>query len=389
MAIRANLLLSLHFDDGKFPSWLGITSDYGVCKCYLPLVRRSLKALSTAPTRHLLTLEIEKDTKKLVIPDPDYAVWRVHDQHVLTYLVTSLSWEILTGVASNSTTTDMWVAISKSFASQSRPRVLHLRNQLVATRKDDLSVAAYFSTMRGYADEMAAAGKPLDDNDVVSYILNGLDADYNSLIEHVNGMTDSISPETLYSHMLDTEAWLAAQKAQCEHKEQYQLVANAAPCGGGGDGGNKQQSRGGFQGGRGGFGCGNGGGRGNPNNPYRNHQCQVCGKLGHTTLQCWKQFDKNYSGPDKMAYAATSYNRDPAWYADSVATDHITGDLNKLTTKENYSGQEQVHVANDTGMMIKHIGHSIVSTPFQPIHLNNVLHVPQATHEAHAPTRPM
>jgi hypothetical protein len=90
-----------------------------------------------------------------------------------------------------------------------------------------------------------------------------------------------------------------------------------------------------------------------------------------------------------MAYAATSYNRDPAWYADSVATDHITGDLNKLTTKENYIGQEQVHVANDTGMMIKHIGHSIVSTPFQPIHLNNVLHVPQATHEAHAPTRPM
>jgi hypothetical protein len=97
----------------------------------------------------------------------------------------------------------MWVAISKSFTSQSRPRVLYLRNQLVATRKDDLSVAAYFSTMRGYANEMAAAGKPLDDNDVVSYILNGLDADYNSLIEHVNGMTDSISPETLYSHMLD------------------------------------------------------------------------------------------------------------------------------------------------------------------------------------------
>jgi hypothetical protein len=31
--------------------------------------------------------------------------------------------------------------------------------------------------MRGYADEMAATGKPIDDDDVVSYILNGLDAD--------------------------------------------------------------------------------------------------------------------------------------------------------------------------------------------------------------------
>jgi hypothetical protein len=48
-------------------------------------------------------------------------------------------------------------------------------------------------------------------------------------------------------------------------------------------------------------------------------------------------------------------------------------------TKENYGGQEQVHAANGVGMMIKHIGHSIVSTPSRPIHLNNVLHVPQAT----------
>jgi hypothetical protein len=82
----------------------------------------------------------------------------------------------------------------------------------VATRNGDLSVAVYFSTMRGYKDEMATAGKPLDDNDVVSYILNGLDADYNSLIEHVNGMTDTIGPKMLYSRTLDTEARLAAQK---------------------------------------------------------------------------------------------------------------------------------------------------------------------------------
>jgi hypothetical protein len=94
--------------------------------------------------------------------------------------------------------------ISKTFASQSRSCVLHLHNQLVCTRKGDQFVTLYFSTIRGYANEMATAGKPLDDNNVVSYILNGLDADYNSLIEHVNGMNDLISPETHYSRLLDT-----------------------------------------------------------------------------------------------------------------------------------------------------------------------------------------
>jgi hypothetical protein len=90
----------------------------------------------------------------------------------------------LAGVTSNATAATMWATISRSFASQSRSRILHLRNQLVATRKGDMSIASYFSTMRGYDDE------------VVSYILNGLDADYNSLIEQVNGMTEMISCNT-------------------------------------------------------------------------------------------------------------------------------------------------------------------------------------------------
>jgi hypothetical protein len=121
---------------------------------------------------------------------------------------------VLAGVTSNTTTTAMWAAITKMFASQSRSMILHLCNQLVATKKDEVSIMAYFSTMCGYANEMAAAGKPLDDDDIVSYILNGLDVDYNSLIEQVNGMAESTSPETLYSHLLDTEVRPASQKAQ-------------------------------------------------------------------------------------------------------------------------------------------------------------------------------
>jgi hypothetical protein len=183
----------------------------------------------------------------------------VRDQYVLTYLITSLSREVLAGVASNATTTTMWAAISRSFASQSWSRVLHLRNQLVATRKGDMSIASYFSTMRGYADEMAAAGKSIDDDDVISYILNGPDADYNSLIEQVNGMTETISPETLYSRLLDTEARLASQKMQ---REQYHMVANATARGDGGGGGNSQANHGGHHSNR----SGGGGSKSNRNN---------------------------------------------------------------------------------------------------------------------------
>jgi hypothetical protein len=57
-------------------------------------------------------------------------------------------------------------------------------------------------------------------------------------------------------------------------------------------------------------------------------ECQLCGKKGHTVQKCFKRFDRSFTGEDKVAYVATSsYEVDTNWYADSGATDHITGDL--------------------------------------------------------------
>ena len=63
---------------------------------------------------------------------------------------------------------------------------------------------------------------------------------------------------------------------------------------------------------------------------------------------------------------------------DSGATDHITGELEKLSFHDRYHGGEQVHTASGAGMKIDHIGHSILQSPVRDIHLNNVLHVPSA-----------
>jgi hypothetical protein len=34
------------------------------------------------------------------------------------------------------------------------------------------------------------------------------------------------------------------------------------------------------------------------------------------------------------------YSIDTAWYSDTGATDHITGELDKLAVREKYNGQE-------------------------------------------------
>ena len=71
--------------------------------------------------------------------------------------------------------------------------------------------------------------------------------------------------------------------------------------GGGGGGGGRGGPNGGNRG-RGGFGRGGGGrGAGKPK-PI----CQLCGKIGHMVVKCWKRFDTSYSGEEKSAAAATN-----------------------------------------------------------------------------------
>jgi hypothetical protein len=58
--------------------------------------------------------------------------------------------------------------------------------------------------------------------------------------------------------------------------------------------------------------------------------------------------------------------------------DHITSDLDYLTMHDPYTGHDQVHTANESGMDITRIGTSIIPTTTRLLTLTNVLHVPSA-----------
>jgi histone deacetylase 1/2 len=96
-------------------------------------------------------------------------------------------------------------------------------------------------------------------------------------------------------------------------------------------------------------------------------------------FKCYKRFDPTYMGEEKSANAANSYGVDSNWYADSGATDHVTGELENLAVKDTYHGNDQIYTASGSGMHIQHIGKSIIRTPYRDLELNHVLHVPQSS----------
>lgn len=78
--------------------------------------------------------------------------------------------------------------------------------------------------MTSFSDDLA--GKVLEEKDVISYILAGLDAEFNPFIESICGLIDPIFLSTMYSRTMALEAQIASQKAAHSY-----ITVNATLCG--------------------------------------------------------------------------------------------------------------------------------------------------------------
>ena len=83
-----------------------------------------------------LIVEKEVSGKKELIatPNPEHVVWVTQDQQVLTFLLASLSRDILLQVSNCTTAAAAWKEILQSFSSQSRARIIQLRSMIASTR---------------------------------------------------------------------------------------------------------------------------------------------------------------------------------------------------------------------------------------------------------------
>jgi hypothetical protein len=79
----------------------------------------------------------------------------------------SLTKGILKKVAMCGTAAAQWKTLKEMGASQTQ------------AKKGAMTVDEYIGKMRSLADEMASAWKPIDDEDLVSYICTALDIEFN------------------------------------------------------------------------------------------------------------------------------------------------------------------------------------------------------------------
>ncbi|KAK1604283.1 hypothetical protein QYE76_027956 [Lolium multiflorum] len=297
---------------------------------------------------------------------PAYHAWVAQDQAILSAIQSSLTPSVSSLVLFASTSRDAWTALHSSFASQSQARAHAIRTELGETKLLDSSITDYFNKMAGLADTLASIGQPLRSEDFTTYVLNGLDDDYDNLVENISGRDDPLPRRELYSRLLGRE-----QRVKVKHASPSFSAANAAargkpqkpPMAGGKSSAGPPQTQ------RSAAPPVTGGNRPRACCPSCGAQqaCQLCGLDNHIASRCHRRFKQDFlgignngKGNDKQAAAAVtgqehgytpSYPIDASWYMDTGATNHLTSEMSKLSTQEPYRGHVQVRTANGADVM--------------------------------------
>ena len=91
------------------------------------------------------------------------------------------------------------------YASHMSARVVNTRIALATTQKGNMTIAEYVGKMKALGDEIASASKPIDDEELVGYILTCLDMEYSSIVFAVLAPVEPISVNELYAQLLSFE----------------------------------------------------------------------------------------------------------------------------------------------------------------------------------------
>lgn len=203
------------------------------------------------------TMEVEDSEKnKVTIPNPAYGVWISRDQQVVSYILRAVTQEVHADLLGLEHAAEIWAAIDAKFSAQTKARVGMLRTALTNTKKRDLTATVYINKMKGFASELAAAGRIVSDEELKEYLLAGLHGEYNGLVTTVNAIPTTTSADVC--NQLLAYDYRQKMLAESEEPTSFSSSVNVARRGGGG-GGYRQNSGGGYGGGHRGGGHGGGG----------------------------------------------------------------------------------------------------------------------------------
>ncbi|KAM3398844.1 hypothetical protein P3S68_002360 [Capsicum galapagoense] len=253
----------------------------------------------------------------------------------------------------------VWDALRTAYANRSQTRIFNLRDRLTHLTKDSRPVIDYLHQLRSLCDELATAGAPVSNPELIVKILSGLRSEFRELYTAICTRDSTISYEELYEKLLDHEFFLkheedkkpistpitavAAQKTSSTASRQgNNNYSNNRHTGMNPPANNQQWQE---QRPR----------RNNQQQPFdRNLRCQLCDCAGHFAKVCRSQSHNHLQA--RANFAARFPSQQTPRIMDSGATHHIASDAQSLAIVHDYHNTEEITMGNGNTIPISHTG---------------------------------
>ncbi|XP_010480847.1 PREDICTED: uncharacterized protein LOC104759636 [Camelina sativa] len=242
-------------------------------------------------------------TGTISIPNPYFVIWKRQDRLLFSSLLGAMSPSVQPLVSRATTTAEVWETLASTFAKPSRGHVQGIRTQLKVWTKGNKTIDEYVRGLVIRFDELAALGKPMDHEDQIEKILEGLLEDFKPVVDQIEGKGSPPTIADVHERLRNREARLLA-------------VAAATPA------------------------------------PF-----SISANMGHSARRCHQLLSmQSATSSNSSPFTPWQPRANVAAVLDSGATHHITSDLKNLSLHQPYNGGDDLTIADGSTMPITHTG---------------------------------
>ncbi|OMO65653.1 hypothetical protein CCACVL1_21443 [Corchorus capsularis] len=347
---------------------------------------------------------------------PDVSTWEKCNSMVISWIFNSLSSDLHNSVAYVDTAREMWLDLEERFSQGNAPRINQLKRDLALTFQINMSVAAYYTKLKGIWDELqtystippctCGAAKELlleREREKVHQFIMGLDDSFRSVSSHILNIEPLPSLSKAYALVTRAERENSVRSTRPPIVEATALHVTTSA--------NAAQSH------------------------TTRLRCDHCNKTGHTKSHCYElvgypshwqkgKTDKDKRKPHAKAgssnpkamfptchvaktidaspiagltseqynqlisllniektnivddFSGKTTNDSNVWIIDSGASDHMISSKSKLDHYQSFSKPLSVNLPDGTSISILGIGKAKLSSTFQII---DVFYIPEFT----------
>ncbi|KAG8482529.1 hypothetical protein CXB51_024309 [Gossypium anomalum] len=292
--------------------------------------------------------------------NPEFDRFEQQDSALASWLLSSVSPSVLPHLIGLNTSSQIWNALVGVYGSKSTSQLMFYRRALHSQRKADLSIREFLMKVKSFCDRLAGCGEIISEQEHVTAILNGLPADYESVVTIITASPVPYSVQGVTTMLLDAEArQQLTQLTMMDSPSSANTVSNAPAV----STSNSPPSY-----------------RPNSNSRGRGRGRFSSSRWHFVTLDVISYNGCTSACTLRLALLVTPDTvADNTWYPDSGATHHLTNSPDVLSDSSSYPGPGKVYVGNGMALAVKSTGQSSFRTQSRALFMRSLLFVPGLT----------